>query len=115
MATRQGSKRNARTEARWKCVLKEWEGSGESLRGFCQKRNLCESTLRRWKRRIEIWDREDREKEDCGMVAVEMEKMSWLDSGVEVVTRAGHRISISLGFDQETFQRVLLALEVESC
>ena len=115
MATRKGNDKNAQIEARWRGVLREWEASGESLRGFCLKRDLCEATVHRWKRRFRLREEESQTKERSSLVPVEIEKIGSMGSGVEVETRTGHRIHVFPGFDKGTFQEVLSALEGKAC
>jgi hypothetical protein len=108
---KKGRERNGKAEGKWKRLMKEWEGSGESMRTFCRRRRISEASMHRWKRELKLREREEEVRQRTQMVPVEIEKMGTMESGVEVEARSGHRIRVGVGFNEETLRQVLASLE----
>lgn len=50
--------RDEQKEAFWRKTLSDWMTSGLSIRGFCRKNNIPESSFNAWRRELSIRDRE---------------------------------------------------------
>jgi hypothetical protein len=48
-----GPQRRAGKEAFWRRTLREFAGSGQSIRAFCRQRQLAEPSLYDWRRTLE--------------------------------------------------------------
>jgi len=63
------SKRSAEKEAFWRRVLEEYRRSGASVRGFCRRKELSESSFYAWRK--EIMKRDEAHGADASPVADE--------------------------------------------
>jgi len=109
---------NRRLERRapeeWAALVKDWEGSGQSQRGFCAARGIGQSTLRYWRRRLQGETAGNTGISGARLVPVSVcsELPSQGGSGLRVVLSSGLGIDVAPGFDAATLQRVLATLEV---
>jgi len=103
------------TLAKWRSLVAEQEQSGESVAAFCQTRELVQSQLIYWKRRL-------REVERASFVEVQLAqpgaeprvKARALGSPtIEVRLKNGRSLMVAASFDARHL-RTLLAV-VESC
>ncbi len=102
-----------RTPEQWAALVKEYEASGQSQRGFCAERGIGQSSLRYWRRRLP-GDRPDGGRMSGTQlmpVRVCADKPSHPGSGLTLVVGKGVRIEISPEFDAVTLERVLATLE----
>ena len=102
-----------RSRAEIQQLVAEYEASGLGRTAFCQERGLSLSTLSRYRKRQEQTAGEAAEGkrwlavEVAGTVVAGGEKAS----GLAVVLPGGRRIEVGRGFDAETLQRLLAAVE----
>ena len=103
-----------RTPAQWADLVKEWEASGQSQRGFCAGRGIGQSTFRYWRRRLQGETSSDAEISGARLVPVRVcaQGPSPGDSGLRLVLGNGLRIEVAPGFDAATLQRVVATLAV---
>jgi hypothetical protein len=102
-----------RTPEQWAALVKEYETSAQSQRGFCAERGIGQSSLRYWRRRLQ-GDRPDGggiSGTQLVPVRVCADKPSHAGSGLIVVVGNGVRIEINPEFDSATLERVLATLE----
>ena len=103
------------TLAKWRSLVAEQEQSGESVAAFCQTRELVQSQLIYWKRRL-------REVERASFVEVQLARPSVeprvrarvLGSPtIEVRLKNGRSLMVAAGFEAHHLRRLLAV--VESC
>jgi hypothetical protein len=100
-------RRRSREEANRLAV--ECEASGLSQREFCEQRGVPLKTLARYLTR---YRREQRgEKPVAQWVAVEVAAKRGDPAELSIVCAGGRRIEVRRGFDAETLQRLVAALE----
>ena len=91
--------------AKWRGLISEQGGSGQSVRAFCQKRGLTTSQFFAWKKRL-------REASGEGFVEVRVQEAPASKGGAIVVHLAGgRRIFVEPGFDAQHLRAVVAALE----
>lgn len=104
---RRGSK-----EQFWRRVMRQWRGSGLSVRAFCEERGLSEPSFYGWRRTLA-----ERDAAVVRFVPVQVapEPTAATDDGsagaVELVLGAGRRLRVGPGFDGPTLTRLLALLE----
>lgn len=103
-----------RTPEQWADLVKEWEASGQSQRGFCAERGIGQSTLRYWRRRLQGETPSDARIAEARLVPVRVcaQEPSQGGSGLRLVLGNGLGIEVAPGFDAATLQRVLATLQV---
>jgi len=102
-----------RTPEQWSALVKEYEASGQSQRGFCSERGIGQSSLRYWRRRLE-GDRPGGGRiSGARLVPVRVcgDGPSHAGSGLTLVVGSSLRIEVAPGFDVTTLERVLTTLE----
>src|SRR5580692_1997312 len=109
------NERREQALAKWRSVVAEQEQSGQSVATFCQTRELVQSQLVYWKRRL-------REAERAPFVEVHLAQpgaeprvraRAWGSTTIEVRLKNGRSLMVAAGFDGHHL-RALLAV-VESC
>lgn len=102
-----------RAPEQWAVLVKEYEASGQSQRGFCAERGIGQSSLRYWRRRLQ--ENMPGSGTTCGarLVPVSLceERPAYAGSGLTLVARNGLRIEVLPGFDVTTLERVLATLD----
>lgn len=95
--------------------MQDYESSGQSQRAFCAEHGIGQSSLRYWKRRLELGAGAEQTPgaANSRLVAVKVleDAPALSDSGLAVVSRHGVRVEIARGFDAATLARVLATLE----
>jgi transposase len=86
----------------WRQRIAEQARSGLSVRRFCQKQGLRETSFYWWRRRL-------RKQEPVRFALVEREPAR-PETALELVLRGGDRLRISAGVDAATLRTVLEAL-----
>jgi hypothetical protein len=90
----------------WKAVIAEQRQSGQTVRGFCQRRGVAEHSFYQWRKRLGA------ERAPVRFALVETGKEAARESAaVELVLRSGHRLRIGAGVDGATLRTVLDILE----
>ena|SRR5271167_3814443 len=109
------NQRREQTWAKWRDLVAEQEQSGLSVAAFCRDRELAESQLTYWKRRV-------RESARAPFVEVQLaqpgaeprvQARAWGSTTIEVRLKNGRSLMVAAGFDGRHL-RALLAV-VESC
>jgi hypothetical protein len=95
-------------------VLARWKRSGLSVRTFCRAEGLNQGTFYWWRREL---NRRDQPKPTFLPVRVLAEKAGSAAAGVEVVLGNGRCVRVGVGFDPDTFVRIVELLEAgdQSC
>ena len=93
--------------------MAEFEASGLGRTAFCRQKGLSLSTLSRFRKRRE---QKPAEAEGKRWLAVEVSGSTAVagiekSSGLAVVLPGGRRIEVGRGFDADTLQRLLAAVE----
>jgi len=98
--------RRSRAEAEQ--LVAEYEASGLNQRQFCESRNLCLSTLSRYRKRLR---ESGSEGDGSRWVAVDLSCADGSGSGLSVVMGRGRRIEVGRGFDTSTLVELMNVLE----
>ena len=94
-------------ERQWRRWLREWQASGRSVRDFCWRRRLRESSFYAWRRELRRRDAETAVFVPVRVVPDDAEPKSTL----EVVLATGRRVRVAPGFDAGMLRQVLAILE----
>ena len=109
------NERREQALAKWRVLVAEQEQSGQSVAAFCQNRELAQSQLTYWKRRL-------REAAKAPFVEVQLaqsgveprvQARALGSTSIEVRLRNGRSLMVAASFDARHL-RALLAV-VESC
>lgn len=123
------SRRSVELEQRWRGLIEEQAGSGQSVRAFCQAKGIAEPSLYAWRRELALRDRQ-RSQASAGAelfapvrVVVEPPARS-LGSSIEIALGSAV-VRVAGDFDESLLARVLAVLrqamsgtdarEVRSC
>jgi transposase-like protein len=100
-------KRDPEKEQFWRGAIVEAEGSGMSVRAFCQQKGLKEGLFHAWRRQIRV--RDAGTNDQPGFIEL-VRPANIPTTGVSI--RIDDRISIVLqrGFDRETLREALACL-----
>jgi hypothetical protein len=91
-----------RKRREWQQRVAEQEGSGLSVRRYCEQQGLRESALYWWRKRL-------RKQAPVRFALVDRTAVGW-DASLELVLAGGERLRIPTGVDQATLRTVLEAL-----
>ncbi len=123
---------NPATERRWRQAVRRWERSSETVRDFCLRHGLCESSFYFWKRELRQRDAQRRagrggpssRRQAPTFVPVQVEAAGGAtaaaaddaaDVAVEVLLGDGRVVRVRPGFDAATLRQVLALLEGRPC
>lgn len=103
----------------WTVLVEEYAASGQSQRRFCRERGIGQSTLRYWRRRLEleIGAQGQRRAAGPGLIPVKVLADGPATGGgaeVVVIACSGVRIAVGRDFDAGTLRRVLAVVEAAS-
>jgi len=110
-------RRGGRGEARWQGIIREQLRSGRSVREFCRKCKLAESTFYFWRRvlarRVEEPSKRSSRAARAAFVPVRMaEEVSAGSVGrMEILLSGGHRVQVTPPVDGPALAAVLAVLE----
>jgi transposase-like protein len=97
----------------WRTMVGRWQGSGLSVRAFCQRHGLSQPNFYWWRRTLTL-----REAAAVRFTPVrivpEPSPQTAADSGIgslEVLLSTGRRLRVGVGFDGPTLQRLVALLE----
>jgi transposase-like protein len=115
--TGKGPRRDGEKERLWRRRLKEFERSGESIRGFCRSRDIPEPQFYAWRREIRRRDQEQLEKKQSAPLLAPVAIVEDLAAAVEpielVLEQATLRIPPTA--TRESLATILDALESRRC
>jgi hypothetical protein len=97
----------------WRTMMGRWQGSGLSVRAFCQQHGLSQPSFYGWRRRLAVRDAAAVHFAPVRIVS-EPTPETVADAGIaslELVLGTGQRLRVGLGFDGPTLQRLLALLE----
>lgn len=127
MANRQ---RNAAKEQRWRELIRRWQRSGQTIRGFCLQHQLSEASLYAWRRTIAERDQDvatskparprlrkrQRDRSGAKFLPVRVVPTSMPSAwSIEVVLSNGRVLRVLSGFDAHVLRQLLVVLEEPSC
>jgi transposase len=95
----------------WRRVMRQWRGSGLSVRAFCEEQGLSEPCFYAWRRTLAA---RDAAAVRFVPVQVASEPTTAADGSagaLELVVGAGRRLRVGPGFDGPTLVRLLALLE----
>lgn len=99
--------------ARWRALIEEFTGSGESVATFCTRRGLAIPTFYQWRRRLA--SSEGPAPFLPVRVVGSRPPSAPVSSGVEVVLRGGRRLRLERDFDAAVLTAAVAALEGAAC
>ena len=97
----------------WRTMVGRWQGSGLSVRAFCQQHRLSQPSFYGWRRTLAARDTAAVHFAPVRIVP-EPTPETAADvgrAGLELVLGTGHRLRVGLGFDGPTLQRLLALVE----
>jgi hypothetical protein len=124
-----GRERDRGKERYWRQMLRQWRGSGGTIRDFCSVRGLSEPSFYAWRQTIAARDRQKtpRQRPDGrrsmvrpgngephgrGIPAfIPVRVAPTAPAPLEVVLRDGHVVRIPAGFDAATLRQLLAVLD----
>jgi transposase len=108
-----GKQRDVSKERFWRRMLRQWRGSGLSVRVFCDQQGISEPNFYAWRRTLA-----DRDAAPVAFVPVQVlpEPPSPLTSdvavaGLELLLPGGRVLRIGPAFEASTLRRLLALLE----
>lgn len=104
---------DAAKHERWRRVFREWRASGQSVRGFCDQREIHESQFWWWKRRL---SGEVESKAEPAFVPVTIiEPPTPASAAIDIRLVSGHRLRVRAGCDRQLLAEVVAVLEGRPC
>jgi hypothetical protein len=107
-----GRARDERKERQWRRWIAEWQGSGLSVRAFCERRRLSVASFYAWRRVLQR-----RAVEQAAFVPVQLlaDAVPHRASALEVILADGRAVRVAPGFDAATLRQLLAVLEGRPC
>jgi hypothetical protein len=106
MKLSKGSNGHSDRQERWKAIIAEQKHSGQSVRSFCQGREVAEQSFYYWRKQLGV------EPAPVRFALVETGEPAARDSAaLELVLRSGHRLRIGAGVDAAALRTVLRVVE----
>ena len=112
------SRRDGGKEREWRRIIDEQRRGGESVRAFCRKRQLRESSFYRWRREIELRDREVGSKVLAPVVFVDESRDASTDrtaTSIEIVLGCGTMVRFGPDAGREQLATVMEVLGQARC
>jgi len=114
-----GKPRDPHKEQHWQRLIERWQGSGLSVRSFCERHHLAVPSFYAWRRTLQQRDRlacAPQAPDPVAFLPVHVQHCG-LDAGpsLEVVLSNGRCIRIPPGFDPTALRALLAALEDPTC
>ena len=97
----------------WRTMVRRWQGSGLSVRAFCQQHGLSQPSFYSWRRTFAVPDAATVHFAPVRIVP-DPTPETVADAGragLELVLGTGQRLRVGVGFDGPTLQRLLALLE----
>lgn len=111
--------RDPRKEQRWRQLVERWQRSGLSVRAFCRRHRLAESTFYAWRRTLQQGDRlapDAQAPDPVTFLPVHVRhEPPEQQSPLELVLAGGRCLRIPPGFDPAALRALLAVLEGPSC
>lgn len=107
---------NPVTEQRWLALVRRWQGSGQSVRAFCERQRLSEPSFYLWRRVLRqrgLLDAPARTAPAFVEVAVAAEPVP--APGIDLVLARGCVLRVRSGFDPVLLRQLLRLLEEPPC
>ena len=111
-------------ERYWRRWIRQWQGSGRTIRDFCAEHSLSEASFYAWRRTIAERDaersrpnRQARADDQPLFVPVQVvpTAATTASAGLELVVGQGRVVRVTPGFDAATLRQLLAVLEEPSC
>ncbi len=118
-----GGRRDGGREPFWREVIAGQQRSGTSIQAFCRSRQLNESSFYRWRKRIQLQDREVRGKKDAPPVLAPVvvvdeqlgESAREPSASIEIVLADGTIVRVPSGTTRTQLGMVFAVLETARC
>jgi hypothetical protein len=103
--------RRSNKERFWRRMVRQWRGSGLSIRDFCAEQDVSEPSFYAWRRTIALRDAEVARFVPVHVLPDEKPSAGPSGNGLELLLGAGRVLRIGPSFDGPTLQRLLVLLE----
>ena len=118
-----GGRRDGGKEPFWREVIADQQQSGTSVQAFCRNRQLNESSFYRWRKRIQLRDRQCSSKQDAPPVLAPVivvdeqlgESVREPSASIEIVLADGTIVRVPSGTTREELGMVFAVLEPGGC
>jgi len=101
------TKRSKKAWTKWRGLVSEQAGSGQTVKAFCRERGLCRPYFFVWKKRLE----KDRPAKFLEVRVTEHKPSATDDSSVEIRLRNGRSLMVRPGFDAGHVRALLAVVE----
>jgi transposase len=106
-----GKPRDARKEQHWRQHIRDWQGSGLSIRAFCARRGLSQPSFYAW--RSELQRRDSEQPLFVPIRPLADDHSPGSIPALEVFLTSGRRIRVAPGINAATLRQLLAVLEEE--
>lgn len=118
-----GGERDGGKERFWRRVVRQWRGSGQTVRDFCRGRSLSEPSFYAWRRTIVARDHEARRPAAPGGLTspdaanrgtplfVPVRVAAPATASLELLLGPNRVVRVPAGFDPATLRQLLAVLE----
>jgi hypothetical protein len=116
MARGSAGPRRKQTEGQWRRVIRRWEGSGQTISGFCRRQGVSEASFHAWRRRLRSPVTAGRR--PGRFVPVQLAGSPGalvLGDTIEIVLGSGRRVRVGSAVASDALRKVLEVLEDRPC
>ena len=106
-------RRDPQREQFWRDAVAAWKASGQSIRDFCARRSLPETSFYSWRRTLSQRDRQQRSATPRAPTLVPWRVVP--DAVLEVVLPTGLVVRVPLGVEASAVATLIAALRTAPC
>jgi hypothetical protein len=110
--------RDPTKENTWRRLLRQWQRSGLTGRGFCAAHGLSEASFYAWRRELARRDQENGVNDAAprpAFLKLAVDASTSLAPAIDVVLAEGRLLRVRPGFDADLLRQLLQVLEESSC
>jgi hypothetical protein len=114
---RKGKARDPERETRWRKVLTAWEGSGQSIRGYCREHGITEASFYFWRRELRLREAEAAQRSTAAFVPVRLKAETpagCVPNMIELMFN-GLTLRVPAHTGTDRIRELVAALDGESC
>jgi transposase-like protein len=106
-----GKPRDPYKEQHWRRLIQLWKNSGLSVRAFCARYHITQTSFYAWRRELQ---KRDAAATTFVPVRIVLDQPPTSATPIEVVLNGGRRLRVASGFDPATLRHLLEVLEEAS-